>query len=138
MFFNTTKFYTISFFCKHNFFIDEIETYAMNVQKQPPEVFCKKMCSWKFHKIHWKTLVPEAFLNKVAGPRLATLLKKRLWYRCFPVTFVKFLRTPFYKEHICWLLLGFCAPILMWLSLISNFVENTYFADNLKAVETRD
>ena len=24
-------------------------------------------------------------------------LKKRLWYRCFPVNFAKFLRTPFYR-----------------------------------------
>ena len=29
MFFNTTKFYTISFFCKHNFFIDEKHTQWM-------------------------------------------------------------------------------------------------------------
>ena len=57
----------------------------MNVQKQPPEAFCKKMCSWKFHKIHRKTTVPETFFNKVAGLRLqkrdsglrpTTLLKK--------------------------------------------------------------
>ena len=27
--------------------------------------------------------------------RSAALLKKRLWYRCFPVDFEKFLRTPF-------------------------------------------
>ena len=27
------------------------------------------------------------------GP--VTLLKKRLWHRCFPVNFAKFLRTPF-------------------------------------------
>ena len=46
----------------------------MNVQKHPPEAFCKKMCSLKFHKIHRKTPVPEAFFNKGA-----TLLKKRLW-----------------------------------------------------------
>ena len=26
----------------------------------------------------------------------ATLLKKRLWRRCFPVNFEKFLRTPFF------------------------------------------
>ena len=82
----------------------------MNVQKQPPEAFCKKMCSWKFHKIHRKTPVPETFYNKVAGLRPetllkkdsglrpATLLKKRLWYRYFPVTFVKFLRTPFLQN----------------------------------------
>ena len=31
---------------------------------------------------------------------LQTLLKKRLWDRCFPVNFVKFLRTPFLKEHL--------------------------------------
>ena len=51
----------------------------MNVQKQPPEAFCKKMCSWKFQKIHRKTPVPENFLNKVAGLRPVTLLRKRLW-----------------------------------------------------------
>ena len=70
----------------------------MSIQKQPPEAFCKKMCSWKFHKIHRKTPVPEAFFNKVAGLRLATLLKKRLWYRCFPVNFVQFPRTPFLQN----------------------------------------
>ena len=39
--------------------------------------------------------------------RPATLLKKRLWHRCFPVNFVKFLRTPFFIEHLWWLLLMF-------------------------------
>ena len=37
--------------------------------------------------------------------RPATLLKKRLWYRCFLVKFAKFLTTPFLKEHPWWLLL---------------------------------
>ena len=37
--------------------------------------------------------------------RPATLLKERLWRRCFPVNFVKFLRTPFCIEHLWWLLL---------------------------------
>ena len=37
--------------------------------------------------------------------RPATLLKKRLWHRCFPVKFAKFLRTPFFTEHLWWLLL---------------------------------
>ena len=46
----------------------------------------------------WKTPVPQTFLNKVAGRRPATLLKKRLWYRCFQVNFVKFLRTPFLQD----------------------------------------
>ena len=39
--------------------------------------------------------MPESLFNKAADLRLATLLKKRLWHRFFPVNFVKFLRTPF-------------------------------------------
>ena len=35
----------------------------------------------------------------------ATLLKKRFWHRCFPVSFVKFLRTLFLTEQLLWLLL---------------------------------
>ena len=31
-----------------------------NIYKQPPEVFFKKKCSYKFHKIHRKTPVPES------------------------------------------------------------------------------
>ena len=34
------------------------------------------------------------FFIKVAGLRAATLLKKKLRHRFFPVNFVKFLRTP--------------------------------------------
>ena len=30
----------------------------------------------------------------------ATLLKKRLWHRCFPVDFAKFLRTPFLQNTL--------------------------------------
>ena len=47
-----------------------------------------------------KQLCESLFFNKVAGLRPATLLKKRLWHKCFPINFVKFLRTPFYKEHL--------------------------------------
>ena len=50
-------------------------------------------------------LCQSLFFNKVAGLRPATLLKKRLWHRHFPVNFVKFLRTPFFTEHLRWLLL---------------------------------
>ena len=39
--------------------------------------------------------------------RPATLLKKILWRRCFPVNFVKFLRTHLFIEHLWWLLLAF-------------------------------
>ena len=32
--------------------------------------------------------------------RTATLLKMKLWHRCFSVNFAKFLRTPFVTEHL--------------------------------------
>ena len=35
----------------------------------------------------------------------ATLLKKRLWHRCFPVNFSKFLGATFLTEHLRWLFL---------------------------------
>ena len=34
----------------------------------------------------------------------AILLQKRLWHSCFPVNFIKFLRTAFFIEHLWWLL----------------------------------
>ena len=43
-----------------------------------PEVFCKKCVLRNFAK--------------------ESLLKKRLWHRCFPVNFAKFIRTPFLKN----------------------------------------
>ena len=60
-----------------------------------PEVLCKKGVLRNFTKFTGKHLCQSLFFNKVATLRPATLLKKRLWHRCFPVNFVKFLRTPF-------------------------------------------
>ena len=34
---------------------------------------------------------------------LQPTFKKRLWQSCFPVNFAKFLRTPFFIEHLWWL-----------------------------------
>ena len=39
----------------------------------------------------------SVLINLQASP--ATLLKKRLWRKCFPVNFVKFLRTPFLQNN---------------------------------------
>ena len=78
MFFNTTKFYTMSFFCKHNFFIDEKHTQWM-FRSSHQRRSLRTFCCWKFHKIHRKTPVPETFFNKVEGLRPANLLRKRLW-----------------------------------------------------------
>ena len=49
----------------------------------------------------------------------------RLWHRCFPVKFEKFLRTPFFIEHLCWLLLKNLWNII-WSSqsLQLNFIKD--------------
>ena len=52
-----------------------------------------------------KHLCQSLFFNKVADLRPATLLKKRLWHRRFPVSFMKFLRTPFLQNTSGWLFL---------------------------------
>ena len=47
-------------------------------QKKPPEVFYKKGVLRNFTEFTGKYLCRSLFLNKVAGLRPATLLKKRL------------------------------------------------------------
>ena len=59
-----------------------------------------------FTKFKGKQLCQSLFLNKIAGLRPATLLKKSPWHRCFPVKVVKFPRTPFLTEHLWWFLLN--------------------------------
>ena len=61
-----------------------------------PEVFCKTGVLRNLAKFATKNFFARAsFL----------ILKQRLWHRCFPVNFAKFLRTPFFTEHLWWLLL---------------------------------
>ena len=70
----------------------------------------KKVFLKNFAKFNAKCLCQGLFFNKVTGLRPATLLKKRLWHRCIPVNFTKFLKTPFFIEHFWWLLLGIVDP----------------------------
>ena len=51
-----------------------------------------------FAKFKGKHLCQRLFFNKNAGLRPATIIKKRLWHRCFPVNFAKFLRAPFLQN----------------------------------------
>ena len=55
----------------------------------------KKSVLKYFAKLTEKHLRQGLFLNKIAGLKPATLFKKSLWHKCFPVNFVKPLRTPF-------------------------------------------
>ena len=84
-----------------------------------PEEFCKKVVLKSFAKFTGKHLCQILFFHKVASPgrspSSSPLLKKRLWHRCFPVNFLKFLRAPFLLTSSggCfskWLLLGLFKP----------------------------
>ena len=52
----------------------------------------KKGVLESFVKFTGKHLCQSLLFNKVADLRPVTLLKKRLWHRCFPENFVKFLQ----------------------------------------------
>ena len=80
----------------------------------------KKVFLKNFAKFNAKCLCQGLFFNKVTGLRPATLLKKRLWHRCIPVNFTKFLKTPFFIEHFWWLLLGIVDTHIIELSLPSS------------------
>ena len=62
-----------------------------------PEVFLKKCVLRNLAKFVGKYLCQISFSIKLQA-RPATLLKIRLWHRCFPVNFAKFLRTHFLQN----------------------------------------
>ena len=86
----------------------------------PPEVFYKKGVLRNFTKFTGKHQCQGLFFNKVTGLRPATLLKKRLWHRCFLVNFVKFLRTPFLQNTSGRLLLDRKSKISSELVLLNS------------------
>ena len=71
-----------------------------------PEVFYKKGVLRNFAKLTGKHLFQRLFFNKVVSVRPAILLKKSLWYMCFPLSFAKFQGAPIFTEHLRWLLLN--------------------------------
>ena len=68
---------------------------TLKLQKQLPNLFYKKGVLKNFAKFTGKHLCQSLQLK----------LKKRLWRRCFPVNFAKFLRAPILKNICKWLLL---------------------------------
>ena len=57
-------------------------------QKQPFRGVLEKRCSENVQQIYRRILMPKYDLNKVAK------------HRCFSVTFARFFRTAFFKEHL--------------------------------------
>ena len=78
---------------------DQLVKSVLTYTSSRPEVSCMKGVLRNFAKFTGKHLCQILFFNKVPGLRPVTLLKKRLWHRCFPDSFGKFLRTPFIIEH---------------------------------------
>ena len=79
------------------------KSYFTHCRSSRRELFCKKGVLRNLAKFTGKHLWQSLQTRKSLRP--ATLLKKRLWRRCFPVNFAKFRRTPFLIEHLRWLLL---------------------------------
>ena len=84
----------------------------------------KKSVLGNFPKFTGKHLCRVYFLIKLQA-RPANLLRRRLWHMCFPVNFEKFLRTPFYIEHLWWLLPNFTHTL--WYFTDSIYLSFIYF-----------
>ena len=98
--------------------------FSQSFRSSRPDAFCEKGVLRDFAKFTGNTCARVSFLIKLQAP-LATLLKKILWHRCFPVNFGKFLRTSFFTEHLQRLLLEFrnlCINVLAfnWHLLCNN------------------
>ena len=79
-----------NFFCRRKFWV--------KLRSSHRRCSLKKGALRNLAKFTGKHLCPRLLLNKIAGLRPATLLKKSLWHRCFPVNFAKFLRAPFLQN----------------------------------------
>ena len=98
------------------------------IQKQPLGVFYEKGVLRNFAKFTEKYLCQSLFFIKACNfikketLRPATLLKKRLSHRCFPVNFAKCLWTPF-LYNTSWRLLLLIIALTI---LIKNIRVNKY------------
>ena len=93
------------------------------VRSNRPVVFCKKVFLNILQNSKENTCARASFLIKLQASGLRPLLKKRLWLRCFPVDFVKFLRTPYLQYAFRWLFLSRAI-----LNEMSHLWQNAYNA----------
>ena len=73
----------------------QLQPLKFHLETSRPEVFCKNGVLRNIAKFTEKHLCQSLFFIKAVGLRPSTLLKNELWHSCFPVKFVKFIRTPF-------------------------------------------
>ena len=89
-------------------------------------MFCASVLR-NFTKFTGKHVRQSLFFNKVANLRPATLLKKRLWHRCFLVNFVNFCKNIFFAEHF-WTAASKSALIILDRHLLVSVCRNLYWA----------
>ena len=77
-------------------------TKKTDLQKQPPQVFCKKRCS----KLNFANFTGKHLCWSLKAYNEKETIKKRLQLRCFPVNIANFLRIPILKNICCLLLLN--------------------------------
>ena len=97
----TKKLFSLFFFACKEWFSPQQFKNCKRYEKFSECLFIMKRKLIRYHT--WQKQSPGVVLLKRLRP--ATLLKKRLWHRCFPVNFTKILRIPFLTEHLRWLLL---------------------------------
>ena len=98
---NFRDFWIFVFGCKDQ---NENPEITKNLRSSHQRCSVRKGVLRNFTKFPRKHLCQSLFLIKLQNSRPATLLKKRLWHKCFPVNFVRFLRTPF-SQSTYWRLL---------------------------------
>ena len=76
-------------------FISSINLNRQLITEAATNVFYEEGALKNFTRFTGKHLCQSLFFNKTGS---ATLLKKRIWHRCFPVNFIKFLRIPFLQN----------------------------------------
>ena len=80
-----------------------------------------------FAKFTGKELCQGLVFNKATGLRPATLLKEKLWRKCFPVNFAKFLRASFFQNTPGRPLLEFqLFSVLLWRPFMETFLYNAF------------
>ena len=91
-------------------------------QKQPPEVFYRKSCSWKFRNIPRKAPVLESPFNRLAGCKTCNFLKKRLQH----MNIAKFLRKL--------ILIDICEQLLLPFLLLTVIISSQVLVSTLSLI----
>ena len=118
--------------CTRAFLFFSLGQFLKTNQKKSSRSAVRKLFLQILRNLQENACARDSFLLKFAGLRPKTLLKRRRWQRCFPVSFAKFLRTPFFTERLQWLLLKKETPAEMFYCEFSKNFNKTYFVEQLR------